>query len=439
MLKEIPFALFFSAVVSQAAPLGSAPYSHGNPTAEEQYMLELINRARTEPKAEGIFLAMTPDSGIRLGRDFFDVNLKRLKSDFAGYAARPPMAFNPQLLASSRRQSKDMAKNNFQDHVGSDGSTISDRIADAGYSASAISESIYSNLVSNTLFAHAGLNIDWGFGVDGIQAGVGHRAAIMGLGAIDYQEIGISIVSRTGADAVQFGKLSITQDFGNRPSSPDFLTGVAYYDVNENEICEPGEGISGLRVQPASGSRHAITSASGGYAIPFSAATGASSVTFSGAGLTPPVEKEFTIVDENVKVDLRITSGVPFVALTVVDKVAIEGGNSTTTQASFRLARIGPMEGELKVILATTGVGPGVASIDDYKLSAVAPAGIKRNTAKPGQFVVIIPSSNSTAEIKFSAVPDKKNEPAEKAVIGIVPSKAYRSAEPQSVKISIKP
>jgi hypothetical protein len=349
------------------------------------------------------------------------------------------MAFNPQLMTSARRHSKDMAKNDFQDHVGSDGSTISDRIADAGYSASAISESIYSNLVSNTLFAHAGLNIDWGFGVDGIQVGVGHRRSIMGLGAIDYQEIGISIVSRTGVDAEDFGKLSITKDFGSRPSSPDFLTGVAYYDVNENEICEPGEGIPGVRVQPTKGTRHAITSASGGYAIPFSAATGASSVAFSGGGLTSTVDKEFNIVDGNVKVDVRITSGVPFVVMTAVDKVAIEGGNSTATQASFRLTRIGPLEGELKVVLATTGAGPGAASIDDYKLSAVAPAGLRRNTAKLGQFFVVIPSNKPSAEIKLSAIPDRKNEPAEKAVIGIVPSKAYRSAERQSVKISIKP
>ncbi len=439
MFQKIFPALLLSAAVSKAVPPTSTPYSHGNPTAEEQYMLELINRARANPEAEGIFLATTADSVIRFATDFFNVNLKRLKSDFASYAARPPMAFNPQLLASSRRHSKDMAINNFQDHVGSDGSTINDRIADAGYSASALNESIYSNLVSTTLFAHAGLNIDWGFGVDGIQAGVGHRRNIMGFGAIDYQEIGISIISRTGAKAEEFGKLSITQDFGSRPSSPDFLTGVAYYDENENEICEPGEGIPGVRVQPTAGSRHALTSASGGYAIPFSAATGASSVTFSGGRLTPPVDKEFNIVDESVKVDLRITSGVPFVALTAVNKVAIEGGKSTTTQASFRLARIGPMTGELKVVLDTNVAGTGAASIDDYKLSAVAPAGIKRNNAKPGQFIITLPANKASVEIKLSAVSDNENEPTEIAAFSIVPSKAYRTGEPQAVKISIKP
>ena len=32
-------------------------YSHGNPTAEEQYILELVNRARANPAEEGLRLA----------------------------------------------------------------------------------------------------------------------------------------------------------------------------------------------------------------------------------------------------------------------------------------------------------------------------------------------------------------------------------------------
>ncbi len=347
------------------------------------------------------------------------------------------MAFNPQLLASSRRHSKDMAENNFQDHTGTDGSTIPDRIADAGFSASAMSESIYSNLVSTTLFAHAGFNIDWGNGVDGIQVGVGHRATIMGLGVTDFREIGISIVSRSGPDAEKFGKLSITQDYGNRIASPDFLVGVAYYDVNGNSICDPGEGISGVRVQPAAGSYHAITSGSGGYAIPFSGATGASTVSFSGGGLTSAVSKNFNIDGENAKVDLRITSGAPFVALIAVDKIA--GENGSAGDARFRLVRVGPLDSELKVGLASTGVGSSAASMDDYELAAVTPAAIKTNKAKPGRFVVTIPANKASADIKFSAVSDNKIEPTENADFSIVPSKTYRTGSARSVRISIKP
>ena len=437
MLREVFPAFLCFAAIAQAAPIESTPYSHGNPTAEEQYMLELINRARADPEAEGEFLATTKTPSIRFATDFFDVNLKRLKSDFASYAPRPPMAFNPQLLASSRRHSKDMAKNNFQDHVGSDGSTISDRIGDAGYSASAMSESVYSNLVSSTLFAHAGFNVDWGVGVDGIQPDFGHRKAIMGLGANDYREIGISIVSRTGADAKEFGKLCITQDYGSRPFSPGFLVGVAYYDVNGNRICDPGEGLAGVRVQPATGSRHAVTSGSGGYAIPFPAATGASSVTFSGGGLESPLDRDFNIVADNVKVDLRITSGVPFVALTALDSLAGESGS--LGGASFQLVRVGPVEGELKVVIATTAVGASAASPDDYKLSAVPPAGIKKVNTKPGQWIVTFPANKTTAEIKMAAISDKLNEPTEKAVFSIGPSNAYRTGDPQTVKLTIKP
>ena len=424
---------------SAAFSAETTPYSHGNPTAEEQYMLELTNRARKDPEAEGIFLATTANPQIRFATDYFKVNLTRLKSDFAGYAPRPPMAFNPKLLASSRRHSMDMAKNHFQSHDGTDGSTISERINDAGYSGSALSESIYSNLVSTTLFAHAGFNIDWGNDVGGVQAGLGHRNSIMGLGVNDYREIGISIISRRGADAEKFGKLSITQDFGSRILSPDFLVGVAYYDVNENRICDPGEGIPGVRVQPVSGSLHAITSASGGYAIPFSSPTGDRTITFSGGGLQQPLTKNFKIAGENVKLDLRITSGVPFVTLVAVDSSAAESGKNGAETASFRLVRIGPDDGELRVSLSSTGVGSTADSTDDYKLSADAPFAIQKKNSKPGHFIVTLPANRSIAEIKLTAMPDKQKEATEKASFSIVESKAYRSSDSQAVKISIKP
>ncbi|MEO5914983.1 MAG: CAP domain-containing protein [Luteolibacter sp.] len=422
---------------SQVFAAESIPYSHGNPSAEEQYMLELVNRARANPTAEGLFLANTGEAGVDFGIEFFHVNLARLELDFASYAPRPPLAFNAKLLASSRRQSKDMAKNNFQDHVGSDGSTISSRVADADYAASSASENIYSNLVSTTLFAHAGFNIDWGNDTDGVQADLGHRMSIMGFGPTDYREIGISIVSRRGADAEEFGKLSVTQDFGNRSPSPDFLLGVAYYDVNENGICEPGEGLSGIKVKPATGSWHAVTSTSGGYSIPFSTDPGASDVTFSGGGLKTPLTKDFTIDGENKKVDLRITSGTPFVSLVPLDKIA---GETTDGDASFRIVRVGPDDGALTIIVGgPTKGGSGIASPGDYKLSAVAPARVKKSPVAPGQFFVTIPANKSFAEIKLTAAKDKKTEPVENAVFSMIGSSAYRTGDPNSVRILIKP
>ena len=44
-----------------------------------------------------------------------------------------PVAANPQLAASAARQANDMLVNNVQGHTGSDGSTVAQRVRDAGY------------------------------------------------------------------------------------------------------------------------------------------------------------------------------------------------------------------------------------------------------------------------------------------------------------------
>ncbi|RYD39149.1 MAG: CAP domain-containing protein, partial [Verrucomicrobiaceae bacterium] len=220
-------------------------YSHGNPTADEQYLLELINRARSNPAAEGLRLANTTDRDVKFAVDFFGVDVARLKKDFASYPARPPLAMNPQLLAAARRHSNDMARKNFQSHTGSDGSTIGSRIADAGFRSASISENIYSNLVSSTFLVHAGLTIDWGRGPGGVQPGLGHRTNVMGLGNSTYREVGIGVVARSGEASDRYGKLAVTQDYGTESNSVFFLLGVAYQDDNRNGICDPGEGMSG--------------------------------------------------------------------------------------------------------------------------------------------------------------------------------------------------
>lgn len=422
------------------AAAGTTAYNHGDPSADEQFMLELINRARADPAAEGIFLATVDEPRVQFAITFFGVNLARLQADFAGYPSRPPLAFNPKLLASSHRHSKDMAENNFQDHNGTDDSTISTRVADAGYSAISVSENIYSNLVSSPLLAHAGFNIDWGSDAGGVQDGVGHRQAIMGFGTVDYREIGIGIVARSGPDVATFGKLSVTQDFGTRVASPYFLVGVAYYDVNGNSICDPGEGIPGIRVQPASGSFHAVTSASGGYAIPFSTAPGTSSVTFSGGGLEAPEGGDFIINGGNAKEDLRITSGDPFVILETLDRSAGEKGGASAGSASFRISRVGPKSEALKVVLTGPTTGKrGKASAGDFTLSTTFPATVVKDKSRPGKFTVTLPARQSSAEIKLTPVADQETEPTEIARFAIGKSTAYRTGNPGSAVISIKP
>jgi hypothetical protein len=94
--------------------------------------------------------------------------------------------------------------------------------------------------------------------------------------------------------------------FGN--ANTVFITGVAYRDANSNGIYDPGEGIGGVTVTPGQGNWYAITSASGGYAIPVPANSGLVALTanggpFAGAGVS------VTVGTDNVKADWVVPAG----------------------------------------------------------------------------------------------------------------------------------
>ena len=81
-----------------------------------------------------------------------------------------------------------------------------------------------------------------------------------------------------------------------------FVTGVAYQDNNSNGVYDPGEGIAGLKITPNQGNWFAVTSTSGGYAIPVQANSGTYTLTVSGGPLDGTV-KTVTVGSDNVKAD----------------------------------------------------------------------------------------------------------------------------------------
>lgn len=434
------FALLALAHIGHAAEM--TQYSHGDPTADEQYMLELINRARGAPASEGRFLAGQTDSSIKSALDYYDVDLRRVRRDFGGYQASPPLTFHPSLLAAARRHSNDMAKKNFQSHTGSDNSSPTGRVNDAGYAATTTNENIFASLVPTTLFAHVGLNVDWGPYQGGVQPELMHRKSIMGIAGENFREIGIGIATRTGESATKNGKLAVTQNFGNRHNSPAFLVGVAYSDTNMNGIYDPGEGLAGIQVMPETGSSYAVTSTSGGYSIPFPPASGASRVTFNGTGLSAPVTSNFSISGQNVKLDLRLTVDVPpvpLVGLEKVDSVARESGPKSGRTAVFRVSRAGQTAGDLRVEIGrSVSSSRGKASPKDYKITANRPASLAAPAKNRDRFTVIIPSGKSHADIRITAVSDKQSEPKEVVSFSLRSGKNYQASKTSTVKITIK-
>ncbi len=272
-------------------------WSIGDPTDQEQYYLELINRARANPIAEGLRLAGLTDPDVKLAYTQFKVNLVLMQTEMSLLPVAPPLAMNAKLIQAARLHSNDQLTNKFQGHTGSNGSTVQNRIVDAGFSPTYYGENVYAASKS-TQFGHAAFEVDWGAGNGGMQPDRGHRA----ISHAGFREVGIGIKEGTNGS---YGPQVITQDYAipageNLP----FVTGVAYYDFNGNNFYDPGEGIGGLTVNVEGSSYHGVTASSGGYAVPVPAGVAVRGVTFSAPGFSSSTTAVFT-GSNNVRVDLK--------------------------------------------------------------------------------------------------------------------------------------
>ena len=309
-----------STAAAAAAPAASGTlYSIGTPTDDEQYYLELINRARANPAAEGVRLATATDPDVTSAYAYFGVDLAMMQSEFAALAARPPLALNAQLTQAARGHTTDLFTHAFQGHVGTDGRDLGTRVTATGYAWNRLGENVYS-FADSTWAGHVGFQVDWGpGGTGGMQAGRGHRANIHG----DFREVGIGVYFGTKTNAgtgVTVGPQLVTQDFGS--SSQVFVTGVAYYDLNVDRAYTPGEGVGGLTVEVSGASYYAVTTDSGGYAVPVPSATTTRTVTFTGPDLSQSTTVGL-ISGQNSKADFIAAYAPPVVSGTAAPRVGI--------------------------------------------------------------------------------------------------------------------
>jgi Cysteine-rich secretory protein family len=291
--------LWVIAVVSSTN--AQTQYSIGSITNEQQYMLELINRARANGGAEATRLGL---SGLQEGPPNYNGELWTIQN------SNQPLSWSPLLQNSSQTQATNL-NNADQFFLGVDPHTFggmppAQRIAAAGYSAAAytgpttnpshffpgqenIAEEVSSGsgpytgskLVTAVLNAHNGLFTDQS------TPSRGHRNTMM-LGF--FREIGIGISVGTdnqnnpGQPNGTWNSLYIVQDYGTQTGSTPFITGVVYQDINGNGFYDPGEGLAGVRVDVAGANFYAITTSSGGYSVPVPG-NGSYSVTFSGGSV----------------------------------------------------------------------------------------------------------------------------------------------------------
>ena len=280
-------------------------YSIGDPTNDEQYYLELINRARANPTAEGIRLATTTDANVLGAYASFGVNLILMQAQFTLIPPQPPLSMNATLLNAARAHSQNMLDNNYQGHTGPDGS-LSTRLA--GYTAGANGWSIGENVYAyskSVWYGHAGFEVDWG-GTPlngGMQSPPGHRQNIHNP---DFREVGIGNVIGTNGGSGGVGPQLVTQDFGTKGGLLPFVTGVVYRDLNGNGFYDPGEGIGGVTVTISNVNSYAATAASGGFSVPVPG-SGNYNVTFSGGSVPANQESVSVVNGQNVKADYVVT------------------------------------------------------------------------------------------------------------------------------------
>lgn len=257
-------------------------------TAEEVYMLELVNRARANPVAEAARL------GVDLTEGLSDLELARL-------VPSEPLALNDKLTLAARAHSADMAARAFFDHVNPDGKDPTDRATDQGYTYS------------------AGENIAAGYtGIDAAHKAwlesLGHRKNVFSLHDtfdenFKYTEFGFGAYippKGTNAEYVSY----YSQEYGYQGLNPSlYVLGVVYDDRDADSFYTMGEGLADVRVEvrrrvagePVVASY--TTDVVGNYQI--AVEPGEYDLVFVDLSTGLIKRQTFTISDENLKFDAR--------------------------------------------------------------------------------------------------------------------------------------
>ena len=305
--REIPEALSDRAAADFMAPSAATEWTYHktsnnlHPDGNEQQMLWLLNRARSDPAEEGAWLATENDPDIAAARTYWGVNTTALQNAFAAIPAQPPAAFDVRLYNAAKAHSDYLISIDGQTHDGQ-----FNRIDAAGFKYTSAAGIVFS-YSDSALYGHAGFNIDWGPGPNGMQDPPGHRNAIMSVSG-NYTNVGYAVVAESNP-ATQVGPLVISGDLcyantGFADHYNRFLVGTVWVDSNGNDMYDPGEGIGGVTVNPNLGTYYAVTADSGGYAIPVTA-SGTHVVTFSGSSITTPVTRTVTVGSTSVLLDLK--------------------------------------------------------------------------------------------------------------------------------------
>lgn len=250
----------------------------GGLTAEEQLIVELVNRARLDPRGEEDRLNEPIDSG-------------------ANTSPQEALAVVSTLSEAARAHSQDMDDRNFFNHQNPDGQSPGDRALEEGHPNSYVGENIAVIGSSWTNFDEQARAEDLHFG---LWESDGHQVNML---RSQWSEIGVGYDYGTWSGYE--GSTFVTEKFSD--TGQTYLTGVVIEDADNDDFYDMGEGQGGVRItaiDQADESKVYTTSTweAGGYTLALP--SGTYRVVFEGGDLDAPQEATVTIGDENVKLDI---------------------------------------------------------------------------------------------------------------------------------------
>jgi serralysin len=261
-------------LVPEGAITGATPLASFS--AQEQYFLELVNRARMNPYGEE----------KRLG-----YNASEITSATKGVQVLAPNSF---LNNSATSHSQHMLDVDKFAHSGIGDGTPHSRMGAAGYAftgAWASGENIAWNSI-NSIDAHH---------KQFFTSESGHRQSML---YANFKEVGIGSV--VGTYDGWAGSLMSTQNFAVAGSSV-FVTGVGYTDdVKSDDFYSIGEGEGGWTAKLLQNGSSKVTTtnwSAGGYALK-TTVSGAVEIVFTNTSSTTERGATFKLGTQNVKIDI---------------------------------------------------------------------------------------------------------------------------------------
>jgi hypothetical protein len=265
----------WTGVLLLGAALAPAPAHATDPSADQQYWLELINRMRRDPEGElarlvyfsapGVWATTkSDDPTVQFALDYYNTSASALQTEWNSLASAPPLAWSSLLSTSATAYSNLMVQQQEQSHT-LDGLSLADRIQSGGYTSQylEVGESLFA-ATENVLHGHSAFAIDWGdsdsdpnngFG-SGIQTPALHREVMMDR---LFKELGIGFqsVAIPPSNGQAPGPLVVTQHFasqyrytGAQYVSDTIITGVVHTDdILADAFYTPGEGVANTMLQ----------------------------------------------------------------------------------------------------------------------------------------------------------------------------------------------